>query len=134
MYKPPLVSNLPEERVSEQPPFNNAAVVFAGPVYVHNKEGQKSKLTCTSTRAIHLEVTGELSATAFLLAFRHFCSRRGVPSAIFSDNAKTFKHCSKEIKGVIRAVEVQQYLTNQQITWNFIVEKAPGWGLLGTTC
>lgn len=64
----------------------------------------------------------------FLLAFGFLCSRRGVPSAIFSDNAKTFKHCSKEVKAVIRAVEVYQYLTNQQITWKFIVEKAPWWG------
>ena len=89
--------------------------------------------TCASTRPLHLEVTDELSATAFLLAYRHFCSRRGVPTVIFSGNAKIFKHCSKEIKGVIRAEEVHQYLTNQQITRNFIVEKAPGGGLLGAT-
>ena len=85
--------------------------------------------TCASIHALHLKVTGELSATAFLLAFRRFCSsRRVVPTVIFSDNAKTFKHCSKEIKGVIRAEEVRQYFTNQQITWNYIVEKAPGGG------
>ena len=82
---------------------------------------------------MHLEVTNELSATTFLLAFRHFYSQKGIPTVIFSDNARTFKH-SKEIKIVIRTEEVQLYLTNQQIIWNFIIERAPGgWGLLGAT-
>ena len=34
-----------------------------------------------------MELTRELSATAFLLAFRHFTSRRGLPKVIMSDNA-----------------------------------------------
>ena len=131
-YKSSPVPDLPEECVNEQPPFSSVGIDFAGPLYVHDKEGQESKVyiclwTCASTSTLHLEVTGELSATAFLLAFRCFCSWRGVPTVIFSDNAKTFKHCYKEIKGVIRAEEVHQYLTNQQITWNFIAEKAPWW-------
>ena len=132
-YKPPLIPDLPAERVSDEPPFSHVGVDFAGPLYVRNTEGQESKTyiclqTCASTRAVHLEVTRELSATAFLLAFRRFCGWRGVPAVIFSDNAKTFKHCSKEVKRMIRAEEVHQYLTNQQIRWNFIVEKAPWWG------
>ena len=131
-YKPPLVPDLPPERVSEDPPFSNVGIDFAGPLYVRNKEGQECKtyiclLTCATTRAVHLEVTCELSAAAFLLAFRRFCGRRGVPTVIFSDNAKT-KHYSKEIKGLTRPEEVHQYLTNQHIRWNFIVEKAPWWG------
>ena len=45
-----------------------------------------------------------------------------------SDNAKTFKFCSKEIEKIVRSEEVHQYLTNRQISWQFIVEKAPWWG------
>ena len=45
-----------------------------------------------------------------------------------SDNAKTFKHCSKEIVKIARAEEVCNYLTNKQIEWRFNVEKAPWWG------
>ena len=106
--KPPLIPDLlPMERVREEPPFSHVGVGFTGPLYVRNTEGQESKiyiclLTCVSTRAVHLEVTYKLSTTAFLLAFRRFCGRRGVPAVIFSDNAKTFKHCSKEIKRMIR--------------------------------
>ena len=87
--------------------------------------------TCASMRALHLELTRELSATVFLQAFRRFCGRRGVPSIIMSDNAKTFKSCSKEIEKLVCSEEVHQYLTNKQISWKFIVEKAPWWGVTG---
>ena len=56
--------------------------------------------TCTPTRAVHLKyVACKLSATAFLLALRHFCSQRGVSIVIFSNHAKTFKYCFKSDKG-----------------------------------
>jgi len=45
-----------------------------------------------------------------------------------SDNAKTSKHCSKEIAKITRAEEVRRHLTNKQIEWRIIVEKAPWWG------
>ena len=44
-----------------------------------------------------------------------------------SDNAKTFKHCSREIMKINRAKEVNRYMTNHQVEWKFIVEKAPWW-------
>lgn len=132
-YTGPLIPDLPAERVSADPPFNNTGIDFAGPLYIHTAEAKESKayvciFTCASTRALHLEVTEGLSANTFLLAFRRFCSRRGIPSIILSDNAKTFKHCAKEIMKIIRSEEVHQYLSNKQITWTFIAEKAPWWG------
>jgi len=142
-YTTPPVPPLSSERVSNMPPFNNTGLDFAGPLYVRGKpvgatDSQEIKayvrlFTCASTRGLHLELTRELSATVFLQAFRRFCARRGVPSTIMLDNAKTFKFCSKEIEKVVRSEEVHQYLTNRQISWQFIAEKVPwwGWGLLG---
>ena len=138
-YTGQLIPDLPTERVSADPPFNNTGIDFAGPLYIHTAEAKESKayvciFTCASTRALHLEVTEGLSANTFLLAFRRFCSRRGIPSIILSDNAKTFKHCAKEIMKIIRSEEVHQYLSNKQITCTFIAEKAPWWGgVLGET-
>ena len=45
-----------------------------------------------------------------------------------SDNAKTFKHCSREIMKISRAKEVNCNMNNHQVEWKFIVEKAPWWG------
>ena len=65
---------------------------------------------------------------SFLQAFRRFSSRRGLPSTLISDNAKTFKASSKEVVKIVGSQEVQRYLTNKRVTWKFIVEKAPWWG------
>lgn len=86
--------------------------------------------TCASTRAVHLELTRGMNVQDFLLAFLKLASRRGLPAtiqSIQSDNAKTFKSSSKEIRKIARSPEVWKYLANHQITWNFIVEKAPWW-------
>ena len=84
--------------------------------------------TCAFTRAIHLELTAGLNVETFLLAFRRFTSRRGLPATLLSDNAKTFKSASKEIRSITRSTEVSHYLTNQRTAWKFIVAKAPWWG------
>ena len=129
---------LPACRVSDEPPFVNVGLDFAGPLFVHEKHGrektsEKSKVyvllfTCASTRAVHLELTPSLSVPAFLRAFRRYASRRRLPALLISDNAKTFRAASAEIRRLCRADEVFRYLTDNQITWQFIVEKAPWWG------
>ena len=81
--------------------------------------------TCASTREIHLELTDLLTADSFLLVFRRFVGRRGLPSTVWTDNAKTFKAAAKEIQGIVRSSEVAKYLCNNRVTWKFIVEQAP---------
>ena len=57
-----------------------------------------SLFTCMSTRAVHLEITDSLDVNSFLQAFRRFTARRGLPSKLLSDNAKTSKSATKEIR------------------------------------
>ena len=127
--------DLPEFRVSDSPPFTHTGLDFAGPLYVRELRNSdvSSKVyiclfTCASTRAIHLELTRSLNVDTFLLAFRRFVGRRGLPATLISDNAKTFKSSSREISSICRAAEVLQYLSNQRTTWKFIVAKSPWWG------
>ena len=72
-----------------------------------------------------------MSVPTFLQAFRHFVARRGLPSQIVSDNAKTFKGAAIEIQRVTRSTEVQRYMTSKGVIWKFIVEKAPWQGAGG---
>ena len=134
-YKPLPADDLPSTRVSDEPPFSHVGVDFAGPLYVVDQMNEKTStkvyvclFTCASTRAVHLEITRGLSAEQFLLAFRRFAARRGLPSTLNSDNAKTFKSTSKDISNIRRSEEVWNYLVNRRISWNFIIEKAPWWG------
>ena len=115
-YNVTTTPDLPAERMSDDAPFTHISINFTGPLYVKDKSSSNlSKVyvclfTCCSTRALHLELTDLLSAESFLLAFRRFVGR-GLPSTIWSDNAKTFKTASKEIQKIIHSQEVVKYLT-----------------------
>ena len=130
------VPDLPSVRVSEDPPFTHTGVDFAGPLFVRGNtttESDNNKcyvclFTCASTRAVHLELTPNLTVDSFLLAFRRFTSRRGLPATLMSDNGKTFRGSSKEIVKIARSKEVLRYLAINGVSWRFIVEKAPWWG------
>ena len=75
-----------------------------------------------------MELFKSLNVQYFLLAFRRFTSRRGLPATLVSDKARTFKSSSKEIRKIIRSNELVRYLVNQKISWNFIIERTPWWG------
>ena len=61
----PQTPDLPEERVSDCPPFTHTGVDFAGPLHTTDKGGTNTDearayvclFTCASTRAVHLELT-----------------------------------------------------------------------------
>ena len=71
-------------------------------------------ITCAFTRALHLELTPDLTATALIRCLRRFISRRSCPELFISDNAKTFG-----------AEEVKQFLRDRRIEWHFNLPKAP---------
>ncbi|XP_015750618.1 PREDICTED: uncharacterized protein LOC107330533 [Acropora digitifera] len=133
----PQQPDLPDERVSDNPPFTHTGIDFVGPRYISekgaNEEDSKTYVClfiCASTRAVHLELTKRLSAEASMLAFRRFTSRRGLPVTLLSDNARRFKSASKDMYIVMisRAKEVTHYTPNNGVTWKFIVERAAWWG------
>ena len=139
-FKPQSTPELPDMRVADAPPFTYTGVDFAGPPYVMDQRELQSTeknsekvyvclFTCALTHAIYLELTRDLGVNSFLQAFHRFSSRRGLPITLISDNAKPFKATSKEIKkNLTRSQEVQRYLSNKRVTWQFIIEKAPWWG------
>ena len=98
--------------VADAPPFTFTGLNFAGPLYfTSSTEGQSNEVsqkayiclyTCTSISAIHLELLHDLSVKSFFQSFRRFASRRGLPSTLLPDNAKTFKAGSKEVKIIVR--------------------------------
>ena len=78
-----------------------------------------SLITCAVTRAVHLELTDTLSVPDCLLAFRRFSARRGFPSVIYSDNAKTFVSVSNKFLS---------FYGSSSPEWIFIAPKSPWWG------
>ena len=131
-FNKPAPGQLPEFRVTPARPFQNCGVDFAGPLYVLRRKSMKkvyiTLFTCGVTRAIHLELVPDLSAETFKQTLKKFTARRGTPSLMVSDNAKTFEATAKWLKKLYRDPTVQHFLQENSIRWRFNLSLAPWWG------
>ena len=113
---------LPRDRATRAPPFAVTGVDFAGPLFSVDFPRKKLYIclfTCAVTRAVHLEMTDSLSLEHFVMAFRRFAARRGVPTTMYSDNARTF---------VGAAGLLSRYFGRLAPKWKFIAPLSPWWG------
>ena len=113
---------LPSFRVSQCPPFTVTGIDHAGPLYCRDQPEKKFYillLTCSVTRAIHIELVDSLSIPDCQLAIRRFAARRGMPSVFYSDNSKTFEGTDKKLQIIFGSFCPQ---------WNFIPPRSPWWG------
>ncbi|XP_057299538.1 uncharacterized protein LOC130630162 [Hydractinia symbiolongicarpus] len=69
-------------------------------------------LNCCATIALHLEVGTNNTASTFILAFRRFVARRGIPSKVYSDNGSNF--VSEEVQAFVSSIV--SFATNELIT------------------
>ena len=132
-FSPAPTASLPDFRVNKAPPFSKTGVDFAGPLFVKDKSNEMRKVyvalfTCCVTRAVHLELVEDLSVETFKRCLRRFIARRGVPTLIVSDNAKTFKGIEKELRLLFNHPQVKDEMQNRRIQWRFNLERAPWWG------
>lgn len=114
-------------------PFSRVGIDYFGPILV-KIQNQPAKVygalfTCLVIRAIHLEVSLDLSGNTFLQAYRRFIVRRGIPSIIFSDNATNFQVRAKIIKKCSNQTwliqEVQQWVSHKGTKWKFTTPRNP---------
>ena len=114
----PKMAPLPTERGLFSLTFTHFGIDFAGPLYVQeNPSPHKSYLcifTCASSRIAHLELTSDLSTNAFLQAFNHMISRRGLCSIIWSDKANTFKCADRQIRKLYKTQSTDSDQPNLQ--------------------
>ena len=116
------IAPLPKLRVNTAPPFSISGLDHCGPLYCADSPGKKYYIllfTCAVVRAIHLEMTDSLNISDCVLAIKRFCARRGSPSVIYSDNAKTFQGVAKLLR---------QKLGVHCPEWKFILPLSPWWG------
>ncbi|XP_058789680.1 uncharacterized protein LOC131663338 [Phymastichus coffea] len=86
-----------------------------------------------STKAIHLELAGDLSTVSFLGALTRFVGRRGRPVEIWSDNRTIFRGACHELQRLLKAADIdwgliKGHLALEGIVWNFIPPSAPYFG------
>ena len=131
-YPVPDPPPLPDFRVSRVDVFEHVGVDHCGPLYI--KEGKVLKkqyvliITCAVARAVHLELVSDMSVKCFMLGFRKFVSRRGLPSFIMSDNSLTFQCSNRELTAILNHPRFQDYFMRKSIRWQHYLEYAPWWG------
>lgn len=136
---------LPSDRVRPTKPFVVTGVDFAGPLYIKvGRETRKAYIvlfTCATTRALHLELSSDMSTERFLMAFRRFSGRRGLPHTMYSDNATTFQAANRELtelSQILTDPQTSRHFAHNGVRWKFIAPRAAWWGgwwerMVGTT-
>ena len=122
-----LMGDLPEARLRPVRPFYNTAVDYAGPFLIKDGKLRNRKLikaylcvfVCFVTKAVHLELTTELSASSFLQILNRFVARRGLPKTLYSDNGTNFVGANNELKAIKGDL---QRLAKDDIWLNYLLE------------
>lgn len=139
----PLMGDLPAERIIPSRPFTNTGVNYCGPINVRptRRRGIRPErayiaiCVCFCTKAIHIELVGNLSTELFLGALKICIGRSGKPLNIYSDNAINFVRANNELKRLKELFyseshlnTIVNYLVRDNITWHFIPLRAPEFG------
>lgn len=105
----------------------HTGVDYMGPVYILNRKGRGARtikayvsiFICFATRAVALELVGDLSTDAYL---NRFISRRGKPSDMFSDNGRNFVGLMNEFSKFLSncSQDIIEYASSQNINYHFI--------------
>eukprot|EP00079_Xenopus_tropicalis_P024746 XP_012817710.2 PREDICTED: uncharacterized protein LOC100485864 [Xenopus tropicalis] len=122
------MADLPEDRVTPEPPFTSVGIDIFGPwsVVTRRTRGGSADnkrwavlFTCLSTRAVHIELIETMSASSFINSLRRFFSIRGPAKLLRSDRGTNFVGACKELDICIADSGVQDYLQNRRCTWIF---------------
>lgn len=127
---------LPASRVTKNTPFQTIGIDFTAHLIVrssnrkntHKKKVYVTIFICFVSKAVHLEIVENLTTQAFLEAFERFSARRGLPSAVFTDNAKTFVGAKNELSALFKDPKIQKYAAQNGIEWHFSPPNSPHHG------
>lgn len=135
------MGQLPQARVSAPSrAFLHCGIDYGGPIATRAASGRgitsrKSYIAvfvCLATRAVHLELVGGYSTSAFLDAYTRFCARRGLPEKMYSDNGTTFTGANNELTRAYReAIRDPNFLNRtavDKVAWHFVPPHAPHFG------
>jgi len=104
-------------------------VDFVGPLYIKSPNSDAKKVyiamfTWCVSRAADLELVEDLNAATFVNCLRCFSARRGTPSLIISDNARTFKATGNCVERLLKEKDTRDYLCSKRTTWKLNLERA----------
>ncbi|XP_043474385.1 uncharacterized protein LOC122506335 [Leptopilina heterotoma] len=138
-----VMGDLPSVRVTASRPFENVGVDYCGPFFVKEKRFRnRNKIkvyaavfVCLSTKAVHIELVGDLSTELFLAFLRRFFARRGKSKRLYSDNGTNFVGAKNELNEIYNLLNSSEHnrvishaMNDQNIEWHFSPPRTPHFG------
>ena len=99
--------------------------------FLHQRHaGQKEQayiclFVCATTRAVHLEVVENLTATSFVMCLRRLAAAKGMPTLILSDNHKMFIAGETFLLDLQQDPSVQECLSSKNVRWKHQTPRPP---------
>ncbi|XP_033229696.1 uncharacterized protein LOC117181241 [Belonocnema kinseyi] len=130
------LGDLPASCLTFTRPFLNVGIDYRGPFYIKERRYRNIKrvksyvavYVCMATKAVHLELVGDLTTEAFIGSLKRFFARCGKSKSMSSDNGTNFVGASRELKELHKLVSSKQhneiddhFLQNQEIKWNLFL-------------
>ncbi|XP_058827761.1 uncharacterized protein LOC131687681 [Topomyia yanbarensis] len=130
---------LPAARITATRSFSSTGVDYWGPISLKPPHRRAAPIkayvavfVCFATKAVHLELVGDLSTAKFIEALRRFVSRRGLCAEIYSDNGRNFVGAANELRQILRSKVHQQTIArdcaDNGICWHFNPPRASHFG------
>ncbi|XP_003740983.2 uncharacterized protein LOC100902829 [Galendromus occidentalis] len=122
-------------RAELRDPFHVTGVDFCGPFHIRQRQGTHKAyvavFTCTTIRAVHLELVPSQSTPQTHLAIRRFLASHPACIRFISDNGASFVKAATELKrlfNTVRNPDVRKVLNGRSIDWSFITPRMPSHG------
>lgn len=138
LTKTPIMAELPSSRFENLRPFSNIALDFAGPYFIKSSSRRNAPKTkcylavfvCMEIKAIHLELSPDLSSEGFLRVLDRLVARRGICRKIYCDRGTNFIGAARHLQEVYDLLlaaqdSIFEHLADRQIEWHFSPAAAP---------
>ena len=138
-----MMGELPAPRVNPALCFVNTGLDYAGPIQLKRGNPRKPTYTkgylaifvCLTTKAVHIEVVSDQTTAALTSALRRFCSLRGLPRHIYTDNGSNFVGAKNDLHDLYVFLQlpstdaaIRSSLMDHKISWHCIPQRAPHFG------
>ncbi|XP_047998127.1 uncharacterized protein LOC125235573 [Leguminivora glycinivorella] len=131
--QPQRMGDLPAARLQHnRRPFSFTGVDFFGPMEVTVGRGRQKRygmlFTCLTIRAVHVEITENLTTDSTIMGLRRMIARRGTPTMIYCDNGTNLRGAHMELKRSIAELDSDALRNDglvRGIEWKFIPPGAP---------
>lgn len=123
----PSMGQLPRDRLTPYVrPFSYTGVDYFGPIEVAIGRRREKRwialFTCLTIRAVHLEISENLSSDSFILCLRNFINLRGLPMQLRSDNGTNFVGAKAEMiksSSFFGEATIKSECSKKGIVWKF---------------